>query len=237
MDTLSAALILFLAALVHGLAGFAFALLAVPLLSFLWPLLEIVPLMALLGLVLNGLLLLSLRRHFQWKRILSLLIGAALGVPSGALFLAKAPEEALRLLLGLTLVIYGLWGLLNPRPHLVLSDLWGLLFGFLAGALGAALNTPGPPVVIYVTLKGWKKEEVKSTLQGFFFLLLILIITSHFWEGLITFSTWKKFFLFAPVTVLGLFLGHRLYFRLSLKLYLRLLHAILILAGILTLVE
>ncbi len=237
METLIALFILFLAAFVHGLAGFAFALLAVPLLSFLWPLKEIVPLMALLGFVLNGLLFFSLRKHFYPKRILTLLLGALFGVPAGAVFLSKAPEGELKFILGITLISYGLWGVINPRARPVLSDLWGLFFGFLAGALGAALNTPGPPVVIYVTLKNWPKEEVKSTLQGYFLLLLILIIISHFLEGLITWSVGKRFFWFAPTTVLGLFLGHRLYFRLSLKLYMRLLYAILILAGILTLTE
>lgn len=235
MENVLAALILSLAAFVHGLAGFAFALLAVPLLSFFWPLREIVPLMALLGFVLNGVLLLSLKRYFQIKRVLTLLGGALFGIPCGTFLLARAPEDLLRLFLGVTLISYGCWGLFRPRPRLVLSEVWGLFFGFLAGALGAALNTPGPPVVVYVTLKNWEKEEVKSTLQGYFFILLVLIIASHLMEGLITPVVWKRFFLFAPLAVGSLFLGHRLYFRLSLKLYLRLLHAILVLTGIITL--
>jgi len=226
-------LILLTAAFIHGVAGFAFALFAVPLLIFFWPLREVVPLIALLGGTINGLLLLSLRRHFHWRRIFSLLVGSIPGVLVGAVFLTKAPERELRIMLAALLVGYGLWGLLNPSPRVKLGDRWGYFFGFLAGALGAALNTPGPPVVIYVTLKGWTKDEVKGALQGYFFLLAALIIGAHAFHGLITWEVFKRYLFCVPLVVGGLFLGHRFYYRLSLKVYLRVLYGILILAGFL----
>ncbi len=233
MNLLGIALILFGAAFVHGLAGFAFALLAVPLLAFFWPLREIVPLMALLGGTINGVLLWSLRKEFRWRYVLPLLWGSLPGVILGAAFLSRAPETSLRMILALILTGYGLWGFLNPHPRLKLSDKWGYFFGFWAGALGAALNTPGPPVVIYVTLKGWSKAQVKSSLQGYFFLLAFLIISAHAYHGLVKAFVLKRFLFFLPVVLSGLFLGHRLYYRLSLKAYLRLIYGILILAGIL----
>ncbi len=233
MNQILPAAILFGAAFVHGLAGFAFALLAVPLLIFLWPLQEIVPLLALFGGTINGLLLLSLRQYFHWRRVSPLWWGSIPGVFLGAIFLSRAPEEYLRMILALLLVTYGFWGLLNPRPKVKLGDGWGYFFGFWAGALGAALNTPGPPVVIYVTLKGWSKEEVKSTLQGYFFGLAALIVSAHAYHGLLSFEVFKRYVFFLPAVVGGLFLGHRLYYRLSLKAYLRLIYGILILAGVL----
>jgi len=233
VNSLLAGVVLFAAAFVHGVAGFAFALLAVPLLVLLWPLREVVPLVALFGGTINGLLLLSLRRHFRLRRVLSLLLGAIPGILVGVIFLARAPERDLRLVLALLLVGYGIWGLWNPRPRIRLGEGWGYFFGFLAGALGAALNTPGPPVVVYVTLKGWSKEEVKSTLQGYFFLLAGLIIGAHAFHGLLTGKIFQRYLCYWPLVVGGLFLGHRLYYRLSLKAYLRLVYGILILAGVL----
>ena len=223
------------AAFIHGLVGFAFALLAVPLLSFFWPLKDIVPLMALLGAVLNGLLFLSLRKYFFFSRIKGLLLGAIPGVVCGTVFLSQAPEVFLKGLLGLTLIIYGVYGLLKPQPRFVLSDKWGYFFGFWAGMLGAALNTPGPPVVVYVTLKNWSKNEVKSTLQGYFLLLILLVICAHTWEGLITIVTLKNFLKLVPLVVFGLFLGHKIYYFLNTKSYLRLLYLMLIIAGFLCL--
>ncbi len=228
-------LILLFAAFVHGLVGFAFALLAVPLLSFLLSLKLVVPLMALFGTTINALLLLSLWRYFELRRIFSLLVGAFPGVVAGAYFLAKAPESWLKGLLGVILISYGLWGLINPRPKIRLGDRWGYLFGFLAGALGAALMTSGPPVVIYVTLKGWEKNEIKSTLQGYFLVLGILVILSHLSRGLLTSMVGFSYFKFLPLVLIGLFLGHRVYQSLSLGWYLRFLYGLLILAGVLAL--
>ncbi len=235
-ESLLAGLILFSAAFVHGLAGFAFALFAVPLLSLLWPLKEVVPLMALLGFVVNAVLLLSLKRYFHIYRVLSLSLGAVPGVITGVIFLSQAPEIQLKVILGLTLISYGIWGLINLRPKILVSDRWGYFFGFLAGALGAALNTPGPPVVVYVTLKGWPKDEVKSTLQGYFLILLIGIITAHLAKGFIIKQTFDRFLTFLPEVLLGLFLGHRLYYHLTIGLYLRILYLLLILAGLLSLI-
>ena len=41
----------------------------------------------------------------------------------------------------------------------------GFGVGLASGVLGGALNEAGPPVVIYLTLKQWPKDDVKATLQ------------------------------------------------------------------------
>ncbi len=233
LESLLASIVLFLAAFIHGLAGFAFALFAVPLLSLFWPLKEVVPLMALLGFIVNAVLLASLKKYFQVYRVFSLSVGAIPGVIIGAIFLSKAPEIQLKIILGITLIGYGSWGLINLRPKIILSEKWGYIFGFLAGALGAALNTPGPPVVVYVTLKGWPKDEVKSTLQGYFLILLVGIIMAHLSKGLITRQTFIRFLEFCPAVLIGIFLGHSLYHRLTIGVYFRILYLLLILTGLL----
>ncbi len=237
MEALGAGLILFVAALIHGLCGFAFALIAVPLLSLFCPLRIVVPLMALLGFALNAVLFIFLRKHFLGKPLLPLLLGALPGVLVGAKFLSHAPEGALKALLGIILVGYGLWGLINPQPGFVLTDRWGYLFGFGAGLLGAALNTPGPPVVIYFTLKGWSKDQVKSTLQGYFLLLLFLVIGAHLYSGLLTGIVFQKFLFFLPMVLIGLALGHYLYQFVYLRVYVRLLYILLIVAGVLNFLD
>ncbi|AEH45169.1 protein of unknown function DUF81 [Thermodesulfatator indicus DSM 15286] len=226
--------VIFLAAFIYGVAGFAFALLAVPLLSFAWPLKHIVPLVALLATSLNGLMLFKLRKSFAFKRVMPLLLGGLPGVLVGAYFLRHYDNAFLRVILGLVLVLYGLWGLKNPKRPFIIGDNWGYLFGFLAGFLGGALNTPGPPVIIYLTLKDWGKDEIKSTLQGFFFLLAIFVIFSHWRMGLITPEILKNYLIAFPVILIGLFSGHRLYGRLSLKVYQKILYGLLVIMGLLS---
>src|SRR2546422_4960852 len=45
---------------------------------------------------------------------------------------------------------------------------WGLGAGVLAGVIGGAVGTPGPPVVLYATTQGWSPRTIKANLQAFF---------------------------------------------------------------------
>ena len=82
----------------------------------------------------------------------------------------------------------GLWNMGSLSSGTLSADFLqiGFFFGLLAGALGAAINTSGLPVVIYVSLKVWTKDEVKSIAQGFFLMTLVLILGAYTAEGLIT---------------------------------------------------
>ncbi|WP_456430980.1 sulfite exporter TauE/SafE family protein [Thermosulfuriphilus sp.] len=228
---------LFLGAFVHGLAGFGFALVAVPLLAFAYPLKAVVPLVAINGLIINLLLFYTLRGHFRLKMISPLLWGALPGIFIGVRALKQVPENPLRALLALILTAYGLFGLFSPQLRLCLRPSWGYLFGLMAGALGAALNTPGPPVVIYISLLALTKEEIKVALQGFFSILAVVIVGLYLAGGLITPFVIKWFLFSLPGVLLGLFGGHRLYGHLSETGYRRLIYFLLIALGLLVLAK
>jgi uncharacterized membrane protein YfcA len=224
--------ILAFGAFVQGVAGFAFALVSLPFLTFFMEIRTAVPLIALCGMIINLLLFIPLRRHVRAAMLITLMAGAVPGIPAGTLFLKQAPEEGLRLMLGIILCAYGTWGLLKPSTDFRLSDAWGILFGFMAGALGAALNTSGPPVIVYVSLKGWTKDRIKGTLQAFFGVLNILVIIWFLYNGVITGKTCSDFLLTAPGVLAGLFLGHTLYSRINDILYARILNLLLLCCGI-----
>ncbi|MBA2847897.1 hypothetical protein HNQ76_000243 [Thermosulfuriphilus ammonigenes] len=223
---------LLMGALVHGLAGFGFALVAVPLLALIYPLRLIVPLVALNGLVINLALFGLLRRHFRPALIKPLLLGALPGIVVGVVILKKVPEGPLRWLLALVLGGYGLFGLFSPHPRITLSPSWGYFFGLIAGALGAALNTPGPPVVIYISLSRLKKEEMKVALQGFFAILGVFVVGLYLLGGLISSFVWRWFLLSLPLVALGLVSGQILFHRLGETAYRRLIFGLLVVLGL-----
>lgn len=219
-------------AFVQGLAGFAFALVSLPFISFFLDIRTAVPLIAMCGMIINLLLFIPLRNHVTPGMLTTLLAGSVPGIPAGTLFLTLAPETWLKAILAMILCSYGAWGLLRPAPDIRLSDRWGLVFGFMSGALGAALNTSGPPVIIYVSLKGWTKDRIKGTLQAFFGLLNILVIIWFIYNGVITRDILYLFIYCAPGVLAGLYTGHRLYSRIDDILYSRILNFLLVCCGI-----
>ncbi len=228
---LMAAAVVALGALVQGVTGFGSALVAMPLLLLFLKARVAVPLLILNGLLITGYLSLDLRRHLQWDRIGPLFLGSLPGVAVGSLFLKEASDWVVKLLLGLILLGYALFGLKGSLPSLGLGRGWGYVAGFFTGAIGAAFSAGGPPVIIYTTLTGWSKDSIKATLSGFFFINGLVIAAAHLVTGL---TTWRVvgFLPFTlPVTLAGVAVGSLFYGRLPREGYLKAVYLLLLMMG------
>jgi uncharacterized membrane protein YfcA len=84
---------------------------------------------------------------------------------------------------------------------------WSVLAGFLAGMLGGAYNTSGPPVIIYGDSQRWKPDQFKANLQGFFVLNSLLVVVAHFLGGNITREVWQLYLLGVPAMAVAVFAG------------------------------
>ena len=71
-------------------------------------------------------------------------------------------------MLGLVLVAFGLYNIIRPKLPTPGSEKLSYVFGFVAGILGGAYNTNGPPAVIYGALRDWSPESYRATLQEYF---------------------------------------------------------------------
>jgi uncharacterized membrane protein YfcA len=227
-----AGVIFFFAGFLQGLTGFGSALLAIPLLTLLMDIKAAVPLCMLNGLALTCYLSLHLRTHLDPKKILPLLVGSLPGIVAGASLLARVDSHLLRMAIGLLLITFTLYRLLmRPRP-LRLAGWWGYIAGFFTGAIGAALSAGGPPAIIYTTLTGWNKEEIRATLSGFFVISGLITVVVHALTGVSTLATLSCFFLTVPFVLMGTICGSRMSGRFSQEAYLRLVHYLLLGMGL-----
>src|SRR5438067_13809886 len=80
----------FLAALVAGLGGFAFGIVAAAVWLYILRPLQTATLIMFLGLVVQGYSVWKLRHALRWQRLAPFLGGAVFGVPLGVLMLARA---------------------------------------------------------------------------------------------------------------------------------------------------
>jgi uncharacterized membrane protein YfcA len=85
----------FLAALVAGLGGFAFGIVAAAVWLYILTPLQTATLIMCLGLVVQGYSVWKLRHALHWQRLAPLIVGAALGVPLGVFTLAHADPLSL----------------------------------------------------------------------------------------------------------------------------------------------
>ncbi len=222
----------FAAAFTQGVTGFGSALVAVPLLCFFLPLQVVVPLTILNGVVITVYLSCRMWPHIDRRKILPLVIGCAPGILLGAWSLKMLDQALLRAGLGLLLVAYSLYSLANREPRWRLAAWWGLAAGFATGLIGAALSAGGPPTIVYSTMTGWRKDEIKATLSGFFTFTGGSIALAHWCTGLTTGEVVRYWLAALPAVVGGVLVGARVYERIDGARYVRVILWCLLLMGI-----
>src|SRR5216683_3080657 len=104
----------FAGALVAGLSGFAFGLVAASLWLYILSPVQTATLIIAFGLIVQGYAVWKLRRALDWKKLWPFLLGAALGVPVGVAILTWANPAHVRIGVGAFLVLYSLNALFRP---------------------------------------------------------------------------------------------------------------------------
>jgi uncharacterized protein len=224
--------VVFLAAMLQVLSGFGFALIVMPLATLLLDLHTAAPLVALISLTVYTINLIRYRQAINIREVLHLAMASALGVPVGIWVLANVDEILVNRLLGLILIAYGAYSLLRPLASRLPSRRWVYPAGFLAGCLGGAYNTPGPPVIVYGTLRQWPKDEFRAVLQAFFFVNGLLVVTSHLVAHHVTAQVLAFYLYAAPALVLGILLGSRLDAKVDRERFRLLVTAMILIVGL-----
>lgn len=226
------ALVVFAAAFTQSLTGFGSALVAMAVLPALIGIRTATPLVALLAMTLEGLLLIRYREAVNLRQVWPLLATSALGIPAGVLALRHVEERVVMVALGLVIAGYALYALINPRLPRLDHPAWAGVFGFVAGVLGGAYNTSGPPVVVYASAQGWTPSQFKGNLQGFFLVSDGLVILGHLLSGNLTGQVLYLYAVAIPALLLGAFLGARLDRRLNPAVFRKVVLGLLFIVGL-----
>ncbi|MDM7202902.1 MAG: sulfite exporter TauE/SafE family protein [Thermodesulfobacteriaceae bacterium] len=241
-------LILFLSGFIHGLVGFAFALTALPLLALFIGIKKAVPLLSLFSFTVNFLMLLVLKEKRLLKIPFTFFITIILGVLIGIKGFSLATEKTLRWILFIAIFIYFLWEIyqlknsrkrdftLTINPTFFNSYL-SLGIAFLVGLLGGLLNTPGPPIVMYLSFLNFDKNLFKATLQLIFTFTSFTSAINHYLVGNLSIELVKLYVTFLPFVLVGLYLGQKFYTKISTKVYYYLVNLFLLISAFLLLMK
>jgi len=200
-------LIIFFAVFTQSLAGFGSGLVSMAFLPGVVDVRTGVPLVALVTGTLEFILLIRYRAAFNFSAVWRMTATSILGIPIGVWALSNVSEKVLLPILGFIMAGYALYALLNFRLPLLEHPAWAYLAGFLAGLFSGAYSVGGPPAIIYGTCRGWKPEEFKSNLQGFFLVNDILSIFNHGLAGNLTPLVLTTYLWALPVVFLGILGG------------------------------
>jgi uncharacterized membrane protein YfcA len=222
----------FAAALVAGLAGFAFGIVAAAVWLHILPPPQTVALIIGYGLIVQGYAVWKLRDALSWQRLWPFLLGGIPGVALGIIILRWTEPPYIRAAIGAVLVLYAIYSLALPtlkpvRPYTLLD----VLIGFLNGLLGGLTGLAGIIVVIWSSLRGWPKDVQRTVFQPIGVATFLMSAVGLGTAGIVDAETGRLFLLGLPVLLVGTWLGLKLYGRLNEAAFRRVLLVLVLVSG------
>jgi uncharacterized membrane protein YfcA len=226
------------AAFASGLAGFAMALIALSLWLHVMPPSQAVPCVLAASLVSQTMGLWRLRGALRLDLLWPFAIGGVLGVPLGALAVAGGDPWLLRKAIGLFLLLYSLFMLVQPPlPAIVRGGRIGDgVVGMISGAMGGAAGLSGAIMPIWCDLRGWRKDEQRAIFQPFIIVTQLAALAFLGGIGTLDGETLRLIALELPVIVLGVWAGLAVYARIDAAQFRRVLMCLLLVSGVILLV-
>jgi uncharacterized membrane protein YfcA len=234
LDLLIFLLATFAGALVTGLSGFAFGLVAASIWLYILTPLQTATLIIAFGLIVQGYSVWKLRRALDWRKLWPFIAGAAIGVPLGVSILGWANPAHVRAGIGVFLILYSLYALLRPSlpPVTKGGPAADAAVGFANGVLGGITGLAGILVVIWGGLRGWPKDQQRAVFQP---VAVAIFAMSAFWlgfKGAVSADTIRLFLFGLPVLLAGTWLGMKLYGRLDEAAFRKVVLVLLLASGV-----
>ena len=225
----------FVAAFLKGLTGLGFSTLCLGLLAILIDLKLAIPLVFIPSLSSNLMVMLESGRFFEaFSRFWLLYLSALPGLIAGIWFLNVSDDDGPKAILGLSMLLYGIWGLqrgliqLSAHREGLLKIPVGLISGLVNGATGSQLM----PIMPYLlALKMDQRLFVQTINCAFTFNTLVMMVAL----GTIGLLTMPILSVSAggiiPVAV-GIYLGSRIRKNVSELIYRKMVLMLLVCLGI-----
>lgn len=188
-----------------------------------------------------------------WKELLKIVIIMALGI-FGAVYihgLFVGKEQLLYRLLGIfviLLAVQGFWKLTRkPAAHddaqgnTPATTAGGNAFAYailvLAGIIHGLFVSGGPLLISYMTKRIQDKVSFRATISTVWIFLNTLILLEDVQAGLWVPSTIRVLIISVPFLLVGMFIGSKLYARMSQLVFMKLTYILLFISGLTLLVK
>ena len=216
-----------LASVAQSLTGFGFGLIVVPFLVLVLDVKDAVVISSVLGLANVALLSLRVWRSVPWRTVTWLLVGSFAGMPLGLAVLVLAPQEALRLAVGVAAIVMAaaLATGLRLEARGAPSE---VAVGVTSGILRTSTSMSGPPVVLYLQGRGHPPQEFRGALTMYFLIGSLVSIGAFFGAEVVTGRALALTAAALPSVYVGSWAGDRLLRRVDAALFRRIVLLLLV---------
>lgn len=207
----------FVGGFVSGMTGFGTGITALPIWLYgIAPALAS-PLVVICSLVGQAQTLPSIWHAIDFRRCAPFVYGGLAGVPVGAYLLPHVSIQAFRICVGILLIVYCGFILLGSVRVQVRGGgrIADAIAGFGGGVMGGLAGLSGPLPTIWIGLRGWGKDAKRGVMQAFSTAILGFALIAQAFAGLMTPELGWMVLIALPGTILGSWIGRRVYTRLD----------------------
>lgn len=218
---------------VSGLAGFGTALMALGIWLYVLPPAMAVPLVLICSVVAQTSTLPGIWRTIDFRLVWPFLIGGLAGVPLGILMIAHADPNVFKLTIGVLLLVFptALYFQRTPMAFRFGGRYADAAVGFAGGILGGLAGLSGALPILWASVRGWGKEERRGIFQTFNWTVLAVALCVQIGSGLVKPEVIWLALLALPGTLIGAWLGSRIYHSLNDRSFGDVVLALLFLSG------
>jgi uncharacterized membrane protein YfcA len=197
------------ASFIKGMTGFGFALLAIPFLSFIFPMQVLVPAMSLFNLITSLVILFKLQEKIKAYYFIPMFIASLGGIPLGVYALEYVSSDSLRLMTGILIILFSLQMLGKVKLAKRFLKLPIVFAGFISGILGSAISVGGPPLVIAMNRKGYTKERFRGVFAWFSTFSAFFTTVAFLMKGMIEMESVNLSLFCLPILFFGSHIGSK----------------------------
>jgi uncharacterized protein len=147
------------------------------------------------------------KQSIDFGNVKILILSAVIFIPVGIYLAEITDTNIMKKILGMLISAFSIFSLITPNLGTIKNLLWTWFFGALAGIFAGAYNIPGPPTVIYGTMKGWPPTVFRASIQAIFIVTASAVMFSHLLKGNLNQQILELYLYALPFLAIGIFTG------------------------------
>ncbi len=226
-----------IASTLAAVSGFGGAAVLLPVLVAFFGVRAAIPILTVAQLIGNGSRVWFNRRELKWSVIAWFAVGAVPLAALGALLFSKAPLTALTRLLGLFLLMVVAWRHLHPGAHRSFPTFVFAPIGAGASFLSALLGSVGPVMAPFFLAYGLAKGAYIGTEAMCTVVMHVTKLVVYRETAVLSGSGALIGLALGPVMIAGSYVGKRIVDKLPERVFVAIIEAVLVIAGLMFLVR
>ncbi len=235
LDTVLVAGTAFFAGLMRGFSGFGAALTIAPVLALAVGPRTAIPAILIVMLVTSIQLVPRAWNSADWKTVIPLSVGGAIGIPIGAWLLVVVDQELIRRSISATVTFFAILMLIGWRYRGSVKPAFSAIAGGLGGFISGAAAAGGPAVIMFLLAGPESAARNRAAIILYFLFTQGVALVVYWFGGLMTAKTLWVALPMLPTLILGTWVGEKCFGKASDQLYRRIALAFLLVIGLSTL--